>query len=98
MSLYGRGADRAVLKSHLDRVSRSGRGELLAVQGRRQLGKSTLLTRFTEVSNTPHLYATAVKNASTRTQLRQLGEAARQSVNPLPQNDLLFRETPSSWS
>ena len=76
MTLYGRTAALADLTGRLERVAATGRGELLAVHGRRQVGKSTLLTRFTETCGAPHLYTTAVKNGPLHLQLTALAQAA----------------------
>lgn len=96
--MFGRKEDLGRLQTHLDEVQAHSRGRLLAVQGRRQVGKSTLLTTFAHTCGVPHLYVTAIKNAPMHQQLANLAQAARQSLTPLPDADLLFNAPPTSWT
>ncbi|MGW1102927.1 hypothetical protein [Streptomyces sp. NPDC002540] len=67
MGFYGRQHTLADLERRMLRIRESGTGQLLAVRGRRQVGKSRLFTRFVEQSGLPYLYFSAVKNASPAT-------------------------------
>ncbi len=98
MSFYGRQDLLQQLTGHLSATRELGRGRLLAVRGRRQVGKSRLFTRFVEQSGLPYLYFTAVKNADPATQLRTLVADLETSRTPLPDADTLFVAPPSSWS
>jgi uncharacterized protein len=75
-----------------------GRGQLLTVRGRRQVGKSRLLTHFTENAGLPYLYFTAVKNAPVSQQLATLVAEARTASRPLADLNVLLASTPSTWS
>ncbi|MCL2091719.1 MAG: hypothetical protein FWH11_11080 [Micrococcales bacterium] len=83
------------LREHLDATSQ--RGRILAVRGRRQVGKSTALERFVEGCGVPYLYATGVYRGSARQHLDGLAAAAHQSRVPLPGADELFAAPPASW-
>jgi uncharacterized protein len=79
-------------------VASGGSGKLLTVRGRRQVGKSRLLTHFTEHSGLAYLYFSAVKNASTGQQLAALAADAATATRPLADLDVLFAGPPGSWS
>lgn len=82
----------------LDEVGRSGRGRMLAVRGRRQVGKSRLLTHLVESGGRPHLFSTAVKNAPPAVQLAQVASDLTRSRIPLPLTDEAFAAAPVSWA
>lgn len=98
VSFYGRRDVLRQLTGHLDAVREHGQGRLLAVRGRRQVGKSRLFTRFVERSGLPYLYFTAVKNADPATQLQTLVTDLSTSRTALPETATLFASPPSSWS
>ncbi|MCP3799067.1 AAA family ATPase [Allokutzneria sp. A3M-2-11 16] len=98
MSFYGRAQDLASLHKAAAEVERSGRGQLLAVRGRRQVGKSRLLTHFVEKSGLPYLYFTAVKNAATGQQLEALAADSRTATSPLDDAEALLAEPARSWT
>jgi len=58
----------------LTEVHQTGKGRILAVRGRRQVGKSTAVTAFVEQVDTPHAYFTGVKLAPMHRQLETLAE------------------------
>lgn len=70
---------------------------MLAVRGRRQTGKSRLITELVETSGVPYLYFTAVKNAPPSLQLTQLTENVFDSNNQLPNAETLFGSPPTTW-
>lgn len=70
---------------------------MLAVRGRRQVGKSTAVTAFVESADVGYLYATGIKDASGHTQLAAIAEAARGARRPVADAGLLFSEAPTSW-
>jgi AAA+ ATPase superfamily predicted ATPase len=94
---YGRSNLLATLRRHLHEIEQTGQGRMLTVRGRRQTGKSRLLTELVETSGLPYLYFTGVKDASPRAQLQHLVAAVHESSGPLPEADLLFAATPSNW-
>ncbi|MFD0257852.1 ATP-binding protein [Kitasatospora indigofera] len=98
MSFYGRHDVLQQLAGHLSAIGAQGQGRMLAVRGRRQVGKSRLFTRFAEGSGLPYLYFTAVKNADPLTQLQGLTADLGTARTPLPEADTLFASPPSSWS
>lgn len=71
---------------------------MLAVRGRRQTGKSRLITELVETSGLPYLYFTAVKNAPPSSQLGRLTEDVFDAREPLPDADSLFGTPPTTWS
>lgn len=81
----------------LAEVRRTGKGHILAVRGRRQVGKSTAVTAFVEHVQTPHAYFTGVKLAPTHRQLVALAEAFLGSPRPVADIHLLFDTTPTTW-
>jgi len=87
----------ADLRAHLDAARASGRGRMIAIRGRRQVGKSAVVERFAELSGLPYAFATGVQGASGRDQLQALASAARQSRVPLLDADALFARAPASW-
>ncbi|MPZ19738.1 MAG: ATPase [Luteitalea sp.] len=79
----GRKADLERLERHLRIVIREGNGRLISVRGRRQAGKSRLVTEFTEKSGLPQLFFTGSRLASPGEELaRFAAEATRSSTLP----------------
>ena len=71
-------------------VRRTGKGQILAARGRRQVGKSTAVTAFVEQVDTSHAYITGVKRAPMHRQLKALAEASLGSRHPVADTHLLF--------
>lgn len=94
---HGRRALLARLDRELAEVVSTGRGRMLAVRGRRQVGKSRLLTHFVETRDRPYLYTTVVKNAPAGAQLAGLARDAVAATTPLPETSALFASAPASW-
>ncbi|HSZ14215.1 MAG TPA: ATP-binding protein [Solirubrobacteraceae bacterium] len=69
----GREVELATLADHLDHVRKSGSGRMLAIRGRRQIGKSRLVEEFTARSNVEAVFYTASRQ-STAGELRSFGE------------------------
>ena len=72
----GREEELARLRGHLDRVRRTGRGRLLSVRGRRQVGKSRLLTEFADSTDLPQLFFTASRAPSRAIDLQRFADEA----------------------
>ncbi|MFZ1286575.1 MAG: DUF234 domain-containing protein [Candidatus Phosphoribacter sp.] len=85
------------LAGSLSEVHTTGKGRILAMRGRRQVGKSTAVTAFVERVDTPHAYFTGVKLAPTHRQLELLAEAFLGSRHPVTDAQLLFDSPPMTW-
>lgn len=71
------------LQRHLTAVVDSGGGRLLSVRGRRQAGKSRLVTEFVDRTALPQLFFTASRLATAREELARFAvDAARRSTLP----------------
>ena len=95
---YGRAAALHDLHTHVAAIRASGRGRLVTVEGSRQVGKSRLLTEFTERARLPYLYYTA---PSTEVPARHMGAwplAAVHSTSRLPDAETRFAQPPRDWS
>ncbi|WP_274559394.1 ATP-binding protein [Streptomyces spiramyceticus] len=97
MGFYGRQHTLDDLGRRLDRIRETGTGQMLAVRGRRQVGKSRLFTRFVEESGLPYLYFSAVKNAPPSAQLHTLTAELHTSTTPLKDAESLFSAPPADW-
>lgn len=69
----GREAELAKLQEHLDQVRRSGSGRMLALRGRRQIGKSRLVEEFIGSSGVTAIFYTASRQGATE-ELRSFTE------------------------
>lgn len=98
MRFYGRQRLLNELERHLQAVRDEGQGRLLAVRGRRQVGKSRLFTRFVEGSAVSYVYFSAIKNAPPTQQLAAFSADLRTSRAMLPDAETLFASTPENWS
>ena len=67
------------------------------MRGRRQVGKSRLLTEFVESAGVPSVYFTAVRGASLQAQMAHLAADISASRLPLPDSALLFETAPGTW-
>jgi hypothetical protein len=65
----GRERDIARLQRHLDAVVGEGQGRLLSIRGRRQAGKSRLVTEFADRTGLPQLFFTGARLAGPRAEL-----------------------------
>ncbi|MGB3411121.1 MAG: DUF234 domain-containing protein [Microthrixaceae bacterium] len=94
---WGRKSDMAALGADLAEVRRTGRGRMLAIRGRRQSGKSRLVTEFIEQAGIPYLFTTAVKNAGPGVQLETVMADLSNSRTPLPNKEVAFAAPATSW-
>ncbi len=85
------------LQSHLDAVVSHGTGQIVALRGRRQVGKSTLVEQFVESAEVPSVYVPGVYGSSVRRQLDDATRAIVESRRPLPDADLLTQAPAASW-
>lgn len=95
---WGRDGELRALQADLEEVRRTGRGRMLAIRGRRQSGKSRLLTEWVEKADVPYLFTTAVKNANPAVQLAGAMDDLATARTPLPQRDVAFAAPATSWA
>lgn len=94
---FGRAAVLAALGEHLTAVTRSGSGRMVALHGRRQVGKSTAVERFVERSRVPYVFVTGVLQSSAAQQLADATRAFTESQRPVPNATLLAETTTAGW-
>jgi uncharacterized protein len=76
----GREAELSKLQDHLDQVRRSGSGRMLALRGRRQIGKSRLVEEFIERSGARAVFYTASRQSAAG-ELRSFSEQIAASTS-----------------
>ncbi|GAA4728433.1 ATP-binding protein [Isoptericola chiayiensis] len=86
---YGRSDIVATLTKHLDAVQTHGQGRIVAVRGRRQVGKSTAIDTFVRGTAVPYVFAAGTLGAPTRTQVAEATEALTSSTRPLPGTEMV---------
>ena len=97
MPFYGRGQELTALTEQLSEAGASGAGRLLAVRGRRQVGKSRLLERFAAQSGVPYGVIAGMKGTPVEVQMRRAVETLSSSMRPLPALDAVTAVTPADW-
>lgn len=78
-------------------VAESGYGRLVAVRGRRQVGKSRLAEHFAAHSGVPYGVVAGLKGTPVDIQMRRAVQTLRSSANPLPGIDAVTAATPNDW-
>ncbi len=92
----GREEELGWLRERLGRIAESGRGEAVAVRGRRAVGKSTLVEEFLVRENPPHAFFAASKDQPSGEALAGfLGELERSTL-PIAA-ELAAGVRPDSW-
>lgn len=81
MRFAGRERELALLAKRLAEVRKSGNGTLIAMRGRRRVGKSRLVEEFVQGSGCPSVFYTAVQEES-ETELRRFTRAIEASDAP----------------
>ena len=81
---FGRKRELAALDAELRSASTSGAGRLIAVRGRRQVGKSRLVEHFAERSGVAYGVVAGMKGTPVDVQVRRAAETLRSSTRPLP--------------
>jgi len=64
VDFIGRETELERLKGRLDGIRRTGRGDFIAMRGRRRVGKSRLVEEFAQRSGCPYIFYTAVQGSS----------------------------------
>jgi len=96
-AFFGRGHELDVLDELLRLVGESGSGRLVAVRGRRQVGKSRLAEHFAQRSGVPYGVIAGMKSTPVDIQMRRAVQTLRSSANPLPGIDAVTAVTPADW-
>src|SRR3954454_8239788 len=86
---FGRREVLDTLRGHLKTVTDTQRGRIVAIRGRRQVGKSTVVERFVESAPVPYVFVTGVFQSSRTKQLADATASILESSHPLPDADLL---------
>jgi hypothetical protein len=94
---FGRGHELGVLDELLRLVAESGAGRLVAVRGRRQVGKSRLAEHFAARSGVPYGVIAGMKSTPVEIQMRRAVQTLRSSAKPLPDIDAVTAATPADW-
>lgn len=81
MKFAGREQELGLLGKRLAEVKRSGRGALIAMRGRRRVGKSRLVEEFAQSARCPCVFYTAVQEAG-ETELGRFAQAIERSEAP----------------
>jgi AAA+ ATPase superfamily predicted ATPase len=92
----GRETELAWLGDRLDGVARSGAGQMLAVRGRRGVGKSTLVEEFLLRRDPPHAFFSASKDQPSREAFTGFLTELEHSTLPLSA-ELAAGVKPDSW-
>src|SRR4051794_31233294 len=95
MDFIGRSSELSKLSQHLQAV-REGEARLLSVRGRRQVGKSRLVSEFVAASGLPQLFVTGSRQASLAGDLESFRQDAALNCT-LPGSDLLAASTFPTW-
>lgn len=99
VSFHGRRTELDALSHELALARSSGLARLVALQGRRQVGKSTLVEHFAERSGVAYAAMTGIKDSSESLEVDRALLAIAESRHPLPGTSLLHQATPmSTWS
>lgn len=91
----GRREDLARLDAHLAAV-RDGEARLVSVRGRRQAGKSRLITEFVDRSGLPYLFTTGSRQGSQTEDIQRFTDDARLSCT-LPGREVLVGGGWDNW-
>src|ERR1700722_12807175 len=94
---FGRSHELGVLDELLRLVAESGRGRLVGVRGRRQVGKSRLAEHFAARSGMPYGFIAGLKSTPVEIQMRRAVQTLRSSSCPLPGIDAVTAATPAGW-
>ncbi len=91
----GRERDLGRLNGHLGVVA-TGESRLLVIRGRRQVGKSRLITEFVRKAGVPQMFVTASRQATVRDDLALVSQEVERT-STLPGRDLLTANSPATW-
>jgi uncharacterized protein len=92
----GRNRDVQRLANHLSCVITDGLGRLLSIRGRRQAGKSRLVTEYADRTKLPQFFFTGARLAEPRDELRRFAAEAARST--LPGAAVFDGVSPDGWA
>lgn len=95
MQFVGRDRDLATLQALFERTRDDGQGVLVAVRGRRQVGKSTLIEQFVERTAAPSVFFAASRGVSTAAERAEFVELL--AASDLSGGDRFSGVTFSDW-
>jgi uncharacterized protein len=95
-NFVGRSEDLARLEEHLSVVRTTGLGRLVMVRGRRQVGKSRLVSEFLAATDVPSLFFSGRRQHDTERDL-ELFIAESQRSSTLPNTELIDVVRPTTW-
>lgn len=98
MRFVGRSKLLGDLDGRYREVASSGAGQMLVLRGRRQVGKSRLVTEFLKRAGAPHVFFTALKGGSSPAQLEAFRRDVFDAARPVPDAESLFASTPDGWA
>jgi AAA+ ATPase superfamily predicted ATPase len=96
MEFVGRERELGLLAKRLGEVQRSGRGALIAMRGRRRVGKSRLVEEFAQGAGCPCVFYTAVQEAG-ETELGRLVQAIERAEAPRAAAAIQAGLRPETW-
>jgi uncharacterized protein len=95
---YGRARELRQLREELQLAESTHSARVVAIRGRRQVGKSTLVERFAESADVPYATFAGLKDTPEGIQVARALDSAASSKRPLPGPIGLDQATPvSSW-
>jgi uncharacterized protein len=96
-NFFGRLDQLAELQSQLTLAQSTGAWRLIAVRGRRQVGKSRLVEQFVERSGVSYGVVHGMKRTPVEVQMRRAVETLQTSKNPLRGLDAILVARPGNW-
>lgn len=94
-TFVGRTEDLRRFAAHIDAVRSDARGRMLVVRGRRQVGKSRLVTEAVSKTRLPSVYVTGSLQATVKEDIgRFMEEVAR---SDLPRKEQVLAGSPADW-
>jgi AAA+ ATPase superfamily predicted ATPase len=96
-AFFGRERELALLDDELRIAAASGAGRLVAIRGRRQVGKSRLIEHFAERSGVPYGVVAGMKGTPVDVQMRRAAETLGSSTRPMHLLDAVTVAPPGSW-
>ena len=94
---FGRQRELATLDTELRSATKSGTGRLLAIRGRRQVGKSRLVEHFAEQSGIAYGVVAGMKGTPVDVQVHRAAETLRSSTRRLPALEAATALPPGNW-